>query len=363
MEHNKYLDNHDDYMNQALTLAQKGRGKVSPNPLVGCVIVKNGKIIGEGYHQEFGEDHAEVMALKNCTESPIDASLYVNLEPCSIYGKTPPCIKAIIENSISEVYIGVKDPNPEINGSGVIALEKAGIKVTTDVLYEKCLELNKSFFKWINNKIPYVIAKVAQTKDGFMGKDSHTSIWITGEKTREHTHNLRSEVDGLLIGRNTALIDNPQLTVREVIGHNPKRLILDTNRLLPLDLKIFNDHQAETIILCSNKKFEDNKTSFCQFIAVNEYEGLLDPLDMLVKLGQEGITSILIEGGQKVHKSFIDAGLIDEFYIYTSNKILDGAKLDNPFKVDENWDLTDEIYLDEDILTIAKKKKLCLQES
>ena len=148
MEHNKYLDNHDDYMNQALTLAQKGRGKVSPNPLVGCVIVKDGKVIGEGCHQEFGEDHAEVMSLNICTESPIDASLYVNLEPCSIYGKTPPCIKAIIENSISEVYIGVKDPNPEINGAGIEELKHAGNKVTTEILYDKCLELNKGFFKF-----------------------------------------------------------------------------------------------------------------------------------------------------------------------------------------------------------------------
>jgi len=363
MENNKYLDNHNDYMNQALSLAKRGRGLVSPNPLVGCVIVKDGRSIGEGYHEKFGEDHAEIRALKNCTESPIGASLYVNLEPCSIYSKTPACTKAIIENSISRVYIGVKDPNPQIDGSGIVALEKAGIKVTTNILYKKCLELNKSFFKWINNKIPYVIAKVAQTKNGFMGKDSHSSIWITGEKTREHTHKLRSEVDGLLIGRNTALIDNPQLTVREVIGNNPKRIILDTNRILPLDLKIFNDHQAKTIILCSNKKFEDNKTSFCEFLTVNENKSLLDPFDILKKLGKEGMTSILIEGGRKVHKSFIDADLIDEFYIYTSNKILNDAKLDNPFKMNENWDLTDEIHLDEDILTIVKKKKLCLQES
>jgi len=363
MENNKYLNNHDDYMNQALTLAKKGRGLVSPNPLVGCIVVKNGKIIGEGYHQKFGGDHAEVMALKNCIESPIGASLYVNLEPCSIYGKTPPCTKIIIENSISEVYIGVKDPNPKIDGLGIIELEKAGIKVTVDILYEKCLELNKSFFKWINNNIPYVIAKVAQTKDGFMGKDSHSSIWITGEKTREHTHNLRSKVDGLLIGRNTALIDNPQLTVRKVMGNNPKRIILDTNRSLPLNLKIFNDHEAETIILYSDKKFEDNKTSFCTFLAVNEDNGLLDPFDILKKLGQEGITSILIEGGRKVHESFIKADLIDEFYIYTSNKTLDNATLDNPFKIDKSWDLSEKIYLDEDTLTIVKKKKLCLQES
>ena len=360
---NKYLDNHDNYMDQALKLARKGRGKVSPNPLVGCVIVKNGRIIGEGYHSEFGGNHAEVDALNNCIESPVGASLYVNLEPCNIFSKTPPCTKAIIENSISEVFIGVKDPNPKIDGSGILELEKYGIKVISDILYDECMEINKGFFKWIDTKIPYVIAKVAQTKDGFMGFDSDSSVWITGDKSREHAHTLRSKVDSLLIGRNTALIDNPQLTVREVMGNNPKRIILDTNRILPLDLKIFNDSQAETIVLCSNQKFEDNQTSFCTFLTVDEKQGLLDPLAILKALGKNGITSILIEGGQKVHKSFINSNLIDEFYIYTSNKILDDATLDNPFKINSNWDLKDEIYLDQDILTILKNKNLCLQES
>ena len=362
MENHKFLNNHEEYMKQALNLCEKGRGRVSPNPLVGCVIVKDSRIIGEGYHSDFGGDHAEIMALKNCTESPSGATLYVNLEPCSIYGKTPPCIKAIIENSISEVYIGVKDPNPEINGNGIFELEKAGIRVTSDILYDKCLEKNKSFFKWINSKTPYVIGKVAQSKNGFMGKDSLSSIWITGDKTKEHVHNLRSKVDGILIGKNTALIDNPQLTVRKVMGNNPKRIILDTNRSLSLDLNIFNDNEAETIVLCSNKKFEDNKTSFCRFLTVKERDGLLDPFDILKRLGEMGITSILIEGGQKVHNSFIDAGLIDEFYIYTSDKILNDAKLYNPFKISDEWNLKDKVHLDKDVLTIVKKKKLCLQE-
>ena len=363
MENYKYLNNHEEYMKQALSLAEKGRGKVSPNPLVGCVIVKDNRVIGEGYHSEFGGDHAEVMALKNCTESPVDAVLYVNLEPCSIYAKTPPCVKMIIENSISEVYIGIKDPNPKVNGNGIFELEKAGIKVTCDVLYEKCLELNKSFFKWVNDKIPYVIGKVAQSKNGFMGKDSNSSIWITGDRTKEHTHILRSQVDAILVGKNTALIDNPQLTVRKVMGNNPKRIILDTNRSLSLDLNIFNDNEADTIVLCSSNKFEDNQTSFCRFLTVNECNGLLNPLDILKRLGDIGITSILIEGGQKVHGSFIEAGLIDEFYIYTSDKILNDAKLNNPFKITDDWNLKDEICLDKDVLTIVKKKNLCLQES
>jgi len=359
----KYLENHNKYMSFALELAEKGRGMVAPNPLVGCVIVKDGRIIGEGYHSEFGGDHAEVMALKNCSESPVGASLYINLEPCSIYGKTPPCTKTIIENSITEVFIGVKDPNPEINGLGIEELQKAGIHVTSEVLHDKCLEINKSFFKWINTKMPYVIAKVAQTKDGYMGQDEDSSIWITGVKSKEHTHNLRSMVDAILVGRNTAQVDNPQLTVRKVLGHNPTRIILDTNRQLPLTLNIFNDKNAKTYIMCSENRFEDNKTSFCKFISTKEKGSMLDPFDILKKLGEKGITSVLIEGGRKVHESFFNEDLIDEIYLYTSNKTIKGANLKNPLILDDNWVLNEEIFLEDDILSISKKKELCLQES
>ena len=359
----KYLDNHDKYMSFALDLAKKGMGLVAPNPLVGCVIVKNGRVIGEGYHIGFGKDHAEVMALKNCTESPVGARLYVNLEPCSIFGKTHPCTKAIIENSISEVYIGARDSNPKVDGEGVKELEKAGIKVTQNILHDECLEINKSFFKWIVTRKPYVIAKVAQTKDGYMGYDRNSSIWITGKKTKEHTHILRSMVDAIMIGRNTAQIDNPKLTVRKVLGENPKRIVLDTNRKLPLTLNIFNDANADTLIMCSENRFENNKTSFCKFIGVKEKNGLLDPLDILVKLGDEGITSILIEGGTRVHNSFFKANLIDEIYLYTSSNKIEGASLKNPLLLDDKWITDDEIFLAEDVLTISKKKELCLQES
>ena len=363
MGNEKYLDNHDEYMNLAIKLAKKGMGTVSPNPLVGCVVVKNGRVIGEGYHKEFGCEHAEVFALRNCSESPRGASLYVNLEPCSIYGKTPPCTKTIIENSIASVYIGVKDPNPEINGSGIEELRHSGIKVSTDILYDKCLELNKGFFKWINIKMPYVIAKVAQTKDGFMGQDDKTSIWITGKKTKEHTHNLRSTVDAIMVGRNTAEIDDPQLTVRRVLGNNPTRVILDTNRKLPLTLKIFNDKNAKTYIMCSNNRFKDNKTSFCEFVSTKEKGSMLDPYDILKQLGEKGITSILIEGGKKVHESFFNADLIDEIYTYTSSKVIEGASLKNPLIPDDNWVINEQIHLEEDTLQIVKKKELCLQES
>ena len=361
-QENKYLNNHEDYMNQAINLAKKGSGRVSPNPLVGCVIVKGGRVIGEGFHEFFGGDHAEVSALKNCIESPNGASLYVNLEPCSVYGKTPPCVKSIIESSISEVYIGTRDYNPDVNGSGMIDLEKAGIKVEYGILEKECYDLNKFFFKWIKNKIPYVISKVAQSKNGFMGINNTSSTWITGEKSRIHCHNLRSMTDAILIGKNTALIDNPSLTVREVLGHNPKRIILDTNRALPLNLKVFNDNEAETIVMCLDKNFSNTSTSYCKYIPTKSKDNILCPNDILKKLGRLGITSILIEGGKMVHQSFNESNLIDELYIYTSNENLNDAELDNPLTIDESWDIQDQISLDDDILKIAKKKNLCLQE-
>ena len=350
-------------MKIAIELAKKGRGKVSPNPHVGCVIVKNGKIIGEGYHQEYGKEHAEVNAMKNCSEPPIDASLYVNLEPCSIFEKTPPCTKLIIENSISEVYIGTKDRNSRINGEGIEELKKAGIKVYSGILENECYILNKSFFKWIENKRPWVIGKVAQTKDGFMGVNSNESIWITGEKSKIEVHKLRSKVDAIMVGKNTAMIDDPELTVREVLGNNPKRIIVDTNRSLPLTLKIFNDKISKTYILCSDEKFENNKTSFCTFLSVKEINNQLCPEGILDVLGNEGITSLLIEGGSKLLESFYKRNLIDEIHIYTSNRTISGAELSNPLKLSEDWNIEKSIDLDDDKLIIAIKKVECLQES
>ena len=270
------LKNHSMYMKMAIDLAKKGLGKVSPNPMVGCIIVKNNQIIGEGYHHEFGKIHAEIDALNNCIESPHDADLYVNLEPCSIYGKTSPCVEKIIKEGISEVYVGVRDLNPEINGKGIEELEKFSIKVYTDILYEECYELNKCFFKWIETAKPWVIGKVAQTKDGFMGADANSSIWITGKKSKEHTHKLRSEVDGVLIGTTTARVDNPSLTVRNIKGNNPTRIIIDTYRKLPLSLKLFNDNKADNIILCNEDNFEQSKTDYGLYLPVAIKDDLLD---------------------------------------------------------------------------------------
>ena len=353
---------HELFMSRAMELAKQGRGQVSPNPMVGCILVHDGNIIGEGYHEVYGGPHAEIMALRNARKDPVDSITYINLEPCCKTGKTPPCTNALIENGISEMYIGMLDPNPEVNGKGVEALKKAGILTHVGVLEDEAQLLNRPFKKWITTGMPWVIAKVAQSADGFMGLDSETSIWLTGDESRTHAHTLRSEVDSVLIGRQTALIDNPNLTVREVWGENPKRVILDTNRTLPLSLTIFNDRVADTIVLCSDKRFAPTDTHFCQYLPVKEENNKISPVHALKTLAKEGITSILIEGGQEVLNSFISANVIDQIFIYTAPKKLDDAQLKNPIQLSEEWSVIEEESLGEDTLLIAEKGVECLQE-
>ena len=259
MDNNFSYNIHESYMERALELAKEGIGSVSPNPLVGCVLVKDGEIIGEGFHEKYGDSHAEIMAYKNSIKDPTDSTIYVTLEPCCFEGKTPACTKFIIENSIREVYISMEDPNPKVSGMGIKELEQRGIRVNVGLLKKKCEWLNRGYIKLITTNRPWVIAKVAQTSDGYMGVNSETSTWITGDISKNHTHTLRSQVDAVLIGRQTAMIDNPSLTVREVQGENPKRVILDTNRKLPLNLEIFNDKKAETLVLCSEERFNKSR--------------------------------------------------------------------------------------------------------
>tara|TARA_Y100001970_G_C14206777_1_gene844549 strand:+ start:1270 stop:2358 length:1089 start_codon:yes stop_codon:yes gene_type:complete len=361
MENIFNIDIHESFMSLALNNASKGKGSVSPNPMVGCILVKDGEIISEGYHQKYGDPHAEVMAIRNARRDPHDSIAYINLEPCCISGKTPPCTEVLIENGISEVYISMLDPNPRVNGKGVEQLNKAGIKTHVGLLEESAMKLNQGFSKWICNKIPFVIAKVAQSSNGFMGIDSNSSVWLTGESAVQHTHNLRANVDAILIGRQTALIDNPSLTVRNVNGVNPKRIILDTNRTLPLDLNIFNDKEAETIVLCSNSKFNNSQTHFCKYISVEEQEFSLSPHAVLKAVANEGITSLLIEGGRSVLESFQSENLIDKIYVYTSSEELHQANLKNPIVISNDWQILKEESLGDDTVLVAKKGEQCLQ--
>ena len=352
---------HEQYMDRAIYLAQKGRGKVSPNPMVGCIIVKNGKIIGEGFHKHFGGNHAEVEAFKNCIEDPTDASIYITLEPCVHFGKTPPCSNVILENGVRDVYIATIDPNPLMSGKGIDFLKESGLNVQNNILNKEADYLNRGYSKWIKTNEPLVIGKIAQDKKGFIGKKG-SQIWITGTSSKENVHKLRSEVDAVMIGKNTALIDNPELTVRNVIGNNPKRIVIDTNRTLPYNLNLLKDNKAETIIICSNQKFQDNETSHCKYITVDELNEKLDPRHILMRLGELGITSLILEGGSELINSFLSLDLIDEFHLYTSMDINSDLDIKNPFVINENWKIKNERKLDNDQLLVLEKKEKCLQE-
>ena len=353
---------HEQYMDRAIYLAKKGLGKVSPNPMVGCVIVKNGEIIGEGYHAFFGGPHAEVEAFKNCIKNPTDASVYISLEPCSHQGKTPPCCNLMTENGIRDVYIAMKDPNPKVNGDGIRYLTHSGINVDYGILSDEAEVLNKGYIKWVTTKKPFVIGKMAQNKNGFIAKKGK-KVWITGKESKLSSHQLRSEVDAIMVGKNTALIDNPELTVRETLGRNPKRIVVDTNRTLPYSLNLFNDRKSETIVLCSSKKFQDNKTSHCEYIAIKEKDNKLDPEAILIRLAKSGVTSLIIEGGASIMSSFLSNDLIDQFYLYSSISSNDDLDIKNPFILTESWNIIGKKILEEDELIILEKKEECLQES
>ena len=354
---------HESFMARAIELSKQGIGFVSPNPLVGCVLVKEGEIIGEGFHERYGDPHAEVMAYKNSIKEPTDSTMYVTLEPCCFQGKTPACTQFIIENTIREVYISMEDPNPKVSGRGVRELEKYGIKVTVGLLKKESEWLNRGYIKLITSNKPWVIAKVAQSENKFLGVNSNSTTSITGEDSKIHSHQLRSNVDAIMIGRQTALIDNPQLTVRHVNGKNPTRVVLDTHRKLPLTLNIFSDYEAETIVLCSNKNFKKSNTSFAKYIPVEEDEcGKLSISHVLDILGKEGVANILIEGGAELLGSFKEENLIDEMYIYTSKDKLVDATLKNPLIINDDWDVCEKINIGDDSLVIAIRKQECLQE-
>jgi diaminohydroxyphosphoribosylaminopyrimidine deaminase / 5-amino-6-(5-phosphoribosylamino)uracil reductase len=293
-----------DYMQQALTLASKGYGTTSPNPMVGTIIVKNNKIIGKGYHKRAGEPHAEISALDNCTESPKGSVMYVTLEPCAHYGLTPPCVDAIIKAGINHVVIAVRDPNPKVNGKTIKKLKEKGIKVTEGVLEEPARELNKFFFKHIQSGQPYVILKAALTLDGKIATQNLDSKWISCEQSRKLVHKLRSHVDAVLVGKNTVLQDNPRLNSRLHEERHPLRIIAGTQENIPETFHILKG-PAKTVFLGKQVNLQEK----------------------LTQLGQQGITSILIEGGSNIFTQFIEQELVDEFYFFITPKLLGNSAL------------------------------------
>tara|TARA_Y100001968_G_C19437784_1_gene760777 strand:+ start:1325 stop:2398 length:1074 start_codon:yes stop_codon:yes gene_type:complete len=357
------MNKHITFMERAIELAKLGSSNVSPNPMVGCVIVKGNTIIGEGYHEKFGGPHAEDIAIKNSFISPIDSTAYITLEPCCIESKTSSCTKLLYENGIKEVFISMIDPNPKISGNGIKELQSYGIKVNVGLCSEIVNKMNKGFINWVTTGRPWVIVKVAQSLNGYLGYDNKSQTLISSKKSLKEVHKLRANVDAVMVGRNTAIVDNPKLTVRYVNGENPIRVLLDTNRQLPLNLNIFRDGASETLVICSQNKFLKSRTSFCKYIPVKEENNRLALDHVLLALGNEGITTLLVEGGPELLTAFIEDDLINELLIFTSNTKLENAQLRNPIKINEDWEIISNNSIGSDTLINAYRKVECLQES
>ena len=351
----------EKYMLRCLELAKNGFGNVAPNPMVGCVIVHDNKIIGEGYHQEYGNAHAEVNAIYSVKNKSLlqKSTLYVNLEPCSHFGKTPPCANLIVEHNIPRVVIGCVDSFSEVSGKGIEKLKNAGVEVVVGVLEKESLELNKRFFTFHTKKRPYVILKWAETKDGFIDlernnqkeverneivgqarNDDKIDNWITSSLSKQLVHKWRSEEAAIMVGTNTALNDNPQLNVREWKGKNPVRVVIDLHDRLPQTLYLF-DKSTPTIIFSLSKQEEGNNLTF---VKIKDSKNLL--VEVLNELYKRNIQSIIIEGGATLLQSFIDQNLWDEARVFVGNKTF-GNGLKAP-KIKEN--LISEEMIDIDTL-------------
>ena len=303
------------FMQRAQELALLGVGHVSPNPRVGCVIVHEGKIIGEGWHRKYGEAHAEVNAINSVNDQSLlpQSTLYVNLEPCSHFGKTPPCADLIVEKKIKKVVIANVDSNPLVGGKGIQKLKDAGIEVQTGVLEKQARELNKRFFTFIEKQRPFIILKWAQTRDGFIAQSNFESKWISSDLSRQHVHKMRSEEDAVLVGRHTANHDNPKLNVRDCSGRNPTRIVLDRFLRLPHSLHLF-DRSQSTIVYNVVKHEEHPNLIFARV----EEENFVP---FIVKdLYQRKIQSVIVEGGAQTLKIFIDSKLWDEAHVFTGTR-------------------------------------------
>ncbi len=328
--------NYEPLMRRAIELALRGTGYVSPNPRVGAIIIDDdGNIIAEGWHKSYGGPHAEVEAINMANLASFENyTLIVTMEPCNFYGKTPPCTDLIIDKKFKKVVVGALDPNPKVNGQGVDKLKSAEIEVITGVLEQECQNLNRFFAKYIIHKKPYILLKIAQTIDGNIALKNGQSKWITCEESRLKVQELRTEVDAVLVGKNTILMDNPFLTVRDYDAPNPKKVILDAELTLPLDLNIFKNPEREsTILFCSKPASKSRKANTLSLAGIkiepitnNEF-GFLNLNDVLTILAEKyNIASMMVEGGSQVFTSFIKESLVDEFHIFIAPKIL-GAGL------------------------------------
>uniref|UniRef100_UPI0038CD1BF5 bifunctional diaminohydroxyphosphoribosylaminopyrimidine deaminase/5-amino-6-(5-phosphoribosylamino)uracil reductase RibD n=1 Tax=Tepidibacter aestuarii TaxID=2925782 RepID=UPI0038CD1BF5 len=324
-------------MKRAIELALKGKGYTSPNPLVGAVIVNKGRIIGEGYHEYYGGAHAEVNAINSAFENVQGATMYVTLEPCSHFGKTPPCAQLLIDKKIKKVIIGMMDPNPIVAGRGIKLLRDNDIEVTVGVLEQEVKELNEIFIKYISTKLPFCILKTAMTLDGKIATNIGDSKWITNKKSREYVHEIRHQVSGIMVGIGTVLADDPSLTTRLVDeeGIDPIRIIVDTKCRIPLDAKVLNINSKEKTIIATTKKADKNKL---ELIKEKGAEIIITPLKnnqvdlgyLIKKLGEMEIDSILIEGGSTLNYSILKEGCVDKVISFIAPKIIGGDNAKTP---------------------------------
>ena len=326
-------ETHSTLMNRALALAQQGKGRTSPNPLVGAVIVNDGKIVGEGYHQKAGGPHAEIHALKAAGENAKGGTLYVNLEPCCHMGQTPPCTDAIIQAGIKHVYASHLDPNPKVAGKGIKQLEEAGIEVHVGLCSEAAEKLNEVFIKHVTTGFPFVILKIAMSLDGKIATSTGESQWITSPASRQRGHEIRDEVDAILVGIGTVLNDNPVLTTRlpNKQGKDPTRIVLDSHGRTPTSAKIFNpESDADVIIVVTPQASMGNiaqlKISGAEVIVIPAKDRQVCFKTLLDTLGSRDITSILIEGGGKVNTTALRLGIVDKVMCFIAPKFIGGKE-------------------------------------
>lgn len=325
------------YMKRALLLAEKGSGTTSPNPLVGAVIVKEGRIIGEGWHQRAGEPHAEVNAINNAAESVEGSTIYVNLEPCSHYGRTPPCASLLAERKLKRVVIAVEDPNPLVAGKGIKLLRDSGIKVDVGLHKLEALKLNDIFIKYITRKSPFVLLKAAMTLDGKTATRTGDSKWISGEESRSYVHCLRNRYSAILAGVNTVIKDDPELTTRleGIQGRNPLRIIIDSRGSMPVDARVLKQADDRRTIVCTTSDMPEDKRKLleaqgAEVITMDKRNGRVDLMQLLKELGNRGIDSLLVEGGGTAAASFLEAELVDKVAFFIAPVIIGGRTASTP---------------------------------
>jgi diaminohydroxyphosphoribosylaminopyrimidine deaminase/5-amino-6-(5-phosphoribosylamino)uracil reductase len=314
-------------MELALSLAERGRGNVSPNPLVGAVIIKRGRIVGRGWHKKCGDAHAEVCALKEAGKKAKDSIMYVNLEPCSHWGRTPPCTEKIVEAGVREVVVGMRDPNPLVNGYQ--ELKFRGIKTRIGILEEECKKLNEPYIKWIRTKKPFVVVKAAMSLDGRIATRTGDSKYITGREARKYVHELRAEYDAVMVGANTVIKDNPQLTVRLAKGRDPVKIVVDTKLRLPFNLKIVKNDPGKLIVATSKKapksKIKKLIKKGAHVLVIDTIKGKIDLKSLMKELGKREICSILIEGGAELNAEAIRSGIADKVLFFISPRFIGGG--------------------------------------